>query len=829
MCVRVTTPVDPWITEFRNVDTVTGQELIINSNTPKTLNGSKFGNSGGRIDFRGRHTTEDVGVLANWGTGTTSRAQSDELSYLVDEFSGPAYELIYSNPWLGKHDVEVFVTYTVPSSTGDVEYTHSFIVPGCSGDDTDTPTPVVTTVTPVPQELSCTDSCTINPNTDSDLCGVDTEYGQLRCLNSSTFQDCDSLTGAGCQCAPISCASDPESCQNLVGNAGPKFFCEKPDGNKVQELSCNYNSLAFVEVCTSPNPDGTCNEVANSDNGRLMAQTVDPSLLEVKSAQSDAIYTWGAANDKQLKNKLRTQTFECKGDENCITTPTTAFISRINQLTNLRKVFSNINIANGINRGFLFENETAQNSNRLDMAYIYVNSSQKVEADNVNELLNDRSVKIASDAELQRAITGALTKPWIGLHPSLRLQDVLGNEQYTNGDTSQVTITYDTDKYAIAKNGSKIYTCVNELTGENTCASTLYQKDFDAHNGPNQLDTIGGLPVQCGTNVVYGWTLLPCNRNFDFIFVVDVSSSMHYEIENGKTKLDETQAQLSAMIETLKKAKYDHRAALVTFNSANGLIEPTNPNYTLNTNAQLQPLTVNDNGEGILKNLTDDFDAVNADIATLNSRTTRSDGSHEQGTCILCGMRLADYILDQRTDTSRTPVVILLSDGMENAYENTTPSTPWGPSITDGAAQSLVDKYDTTVIAIAYGNGKNNNNSSDKLEGWNEFIKDLASSEDWYFAPPVNELNTAFNKIRTDLIPAYCKDKGIELFGVPVTQLDVNDDGIVNTVDLFIVYENYFAIGDAVEDVNKDGSVNIHDVTLIISALGTVVDDTGTQ
>ena len=53
---------------------------------------------------------------------------------------------------------------------------------------------------------------------------------------------------------------------------------------------------------------------------------------------------------------------------------------------------------------------------------------------------------------------------------------------------------------------------------------------------------------------------------------------------------------------------------------------------------------------------------------------------------------------------------------------------------------------------------------------------------------------------------------------------DINKDGVVNIIDLTLVAANFGAQGENIADINGDGVVNIIDLTLVASAFGNTVD-----
>jgi len=53
---------------------------------------------------------------------------------------------------------------------------------------------------------------------------------------------------------------------------------------------------------------------------------------------------------------------------------------------------------------------------------------------------------------------------------------------------------------------------------------------------------------------------------------------------------------------------------------------------------------------------------------------------------------------------------------------------------------------------------------------------------------------------------------------------DVNKDGVVNILDLTLIASNFGKSGENDADVNADGLVNILDLTLVAAAFGNIAD-----
>ena len=62
--------------------------------------------------------------------------------------------------------------------------------------------------------------------------------------------------------------------------------------------------------------------------------------------------------------------------------------------------------------------------------------------------------------------------------------------------------------------------------------------------------------------------------------------------------------------------------------------------------------------------------------------------------------------------------------------------------------------------------------------------------------------------------------EGAEITGPPQLPEDVNKDGVVNIIDLTLVAANFGETGTNDADVNGDGVVNIIDLTLVAAAFG---------
>jgi hypothetical protein len=101
-------------------------------------------------------------------------------------------------------------------------------------------------------------------------------------------------------------------------------------------------------------------------------------------------------------------------------------------------------------------------------------------------------------------------------------------------------------------------------------------------------------------------------------------------------------------------------------------------------------------------------------------------------------------------------------------------------------------------------------------------IQHFTSTPDLAFSTTSEvSIEEIYNSIEVSLNSCARSDA---LYANFVSSQDINGDGVINTIDLFLIYDNYFARGqDVPEDLNNDQIVNSLDVSIIVNSMGKVV------
>jgi hypothetical protein len=330
----------------------------------------------------------------------------------------------------------------------------------------------------------------------------------------------------------------------------------------------------------------------------------------------------------------------------------------------------------------------------------------------------------------------------------------------------------------------------------------------DRFNSPANVgiqDTIHGIKVACNQDIEYGWTLQRCENSFDYVFVMDTSSSMvrFNDPWFGKRKLDVLKDNMELVLkdianEATTAGPASSRAALITFNE----------NATT------------------LRDFSTDFNDLRKVVSTGLVP--------KEGTCIECGLNQAYQLIQNRQDKSRTPVVIFLTDGLPNSH-------PGGPHPKEGY-QPLIDRQvenlklinGITIAAIGYGDPNLNVSDPDILPGgqFYDMIKKIATDETWAFstdtskAAAAGSINQIYSRITSRLNSCA---KTNDFIAAIQKSADINGDGFVNTADLTRIFDSYFkqtttgAADELAEDVNNDGVVNAIDASVVIENIGVQV------
>ncbi len=506
--------------------------------------------------------------------------------------------------------------------------------------------------------------------------------------------------------------------------------------------ACNYNALVYIQECT-PNAKGECER---DTKGNFIARALPASELA----------KFGTINNRQLAGGRY-------GSE-----PASRFSLFTGNPTEATSIISTFPYFSGILGS--------------QLAYFRYDVSQPVPA-GVDPLKRTTGT------------TGIFIPPTF-THP---------NERYPNMETASVRLTLKRPDYRIVPRGNETKYCRNNISGGfiGACDPSAYSYPVDNSvdlSKRDPRDTINGLIVGCGQNIVYGWTVQKCVSNFDYVFVMDTSTSMitTRDITTGKLKKDAASDALQNFLTNIKNSGGDHRASLLQFSSRR------------NTRTVV-PFTNN-------------IDTVKA--AALN------DLKYEEGTCIECGIRETINLLTNfRADKSRNVVVVFLTDGLPNSDPGNPRAGGYEGEITTEAnrlkAMNIAATGSTppTVIAIGYGNPVAASNPDPRELGTAELtrvIKLISTDDTWAFSTAANiSISEVFRRVESSLNSC---SKSEALHAAFMKAKDINGDGIINTVDLFALYDTYFQQGQGLSgDLNDDGVINSLDVSLMIGDLGTVV------
>ena len=271
---------------------------------------------------------------------------------------------------------------------------------------------------------------------------------------------------------------------------------------------------------------------------RKNAQAFGANILNPNPTVLDRSDKWGTSNNLQRANVASAGNPTGLRQPGMI--PATIFdFSDGSKVNSLRNTFFN----------FPFNTSSAQGGGIAydPMSTIFVTSSQSVptalkdKTAQIKDLLRRRTdIEIQADAELPRDNVAMFQK-----------------EQYTNFSQADVKLHYDTDQYRILPGGKELYNCSNTLAAQLDPSDPDYLKSQgtnscipESSEEQKELDTMHGLMVGCGQNIVYGWTLQKCNFDFDIVFVVDTSSSMTYDKSGTqRKKIDIAKDQLKEFVD----------------------------------------------------------------------------------------------------------------------------------------------------------------------------------------------------------------------------------------------------------------------------------------
>ena len=597
-----------------------------------------------------------------------------------------------------------------------------------------------------------------------------------------------------CRCLPARCEDPAKDCssQPLACTIPTITEVQRPSDTPIPTPSetpipqaCTFKSLAFINECTS-----YIFETDDKGNDRLVCTKISPfDTTSVKNSyQRNGKHLFGASNNLQLANVGKG-----RGQE-------TVPVDRLrikgvyedpiystfrNYLDSDRYSITRGPAAGGVVTGRLW-NITPFN----------IPAGMK---------LDDRSIKINPD-------------------PRSNFQA----EIYSNGDLASVRLDINSEEYKVVPNGawyqsmeygipankapmqSRYSSCVNKNYGTYQCATPA--------DSAESLQEISGLPVQCGEDIEYGWTIMKCRQDVDYVFVVDVSTSMNLpEVNYSGTKLDVIKEQILKYIGNIKDN--NSRISVITFGrSVAGKLDFTNNLQQAQSYVQSIPATPG--------------------------------GVNREGTCIDCGANEALRLVNARSDVSRNPVVIFMTDGIPTWRMGDNQSGTAGFCQSDyslclPAIQAQVNNLRAvaglTLASVGYGKIPANDQEVnfnlqllkviDMLgqEGW-KFSTNSQGATDLYkgkiaFAP-VGEIYTRISERlnsckRADLASAKA-----------LKSKDINGDGIINSIEYFLIIDSYFKEGNNLkEDINGDKVVNAMDLSEILRDFGTVIPtgDTGNQ
>lgn len=664
---------------------------------------------------------------------------------------------------------------------------------------------------------------------------------------------CDPLKGVDCRCMPPSCTGRDCSTKPLACDK-PSIITDAPTPTPVQKAQCIYNGLTFVEECQNIDPaTGLCMPMFGTN--RLDALPIPQAELIKESPNSWRM--WSPLNDRQRDNSTtRRPDNEKPADDN-----------RFNFITSAQAEFAELM------RTFTFFNFGRNNTAGISMSPRQRSVQDVLTNFEPRQLLQPRTdIKIASTEEIQRSLkTGD------------RLDTYVPYEQYNNMQDSTVQLFYDKDNYRIVPNGKNIYSCTNaiaqKLQDEGKLDPATDQSIINMTAGigacnmneytsnPQNREEIKGLTIGCGQDIVYGWTLQKCSFNYDYVFVVDTSTTMGKPDKNlgGKSKIDAAVDQMETFVNAIEQSGSDSRIALVNFNNAVHVYE--------NDMKTIKDEDKDGFGNGVQTHgllPRGQFNRVRDQFPRFR-KTKENGGLLEKGSCMKCGLDLANQILNEkRTDAekqARHGVVIFLSDGLPNSYpgdvdpklmaaypaaaQGNVEPWSWGGNYeaadrlrSDGAITTGFDPingairsqrqnvpvYDDVLLTtLTFGDASK---TADEGQHFKLFSNSVASDKAstagrWaYSTDPSNNapisISSIFGQVQKDLNTCAMATLA---FDVSMKARDVNKDGVINLIDLSIVWDALDQTGDDLkEDINGDNVVNVLDGTLVLNSIGTVVN-----
>lgn len=817
---------DPWVLKIELRSTTSDDVMVLATDvTGRTPVGKNIGPScanrakGFQVEFDPAHAYTDrqktnISEKIREETGQGYTIQDGQILLSVVPDSSGAVYYIYDRPdWaLGAEDVELYFEYDVDRDPDEIEaHAQTVTVPGGCVQVTPTPsTPTPTGATPtVPTPTEVAEFGCYYPEpfdtpgcTSSSQCKGETERGEpLECFQvslplsggqepgipgqpdpvteSTSEEQSDAGLGTAtgscdegeiCRCLPRRCLTT--DCTSYAKACLAPTPTDTPTPTP-EEVSCTYEALAFIEIC---DPD------AIQEDGSCAIDPENPTRYDATPVDADILTDqWAPLNEKQVAGgRYFTGQTDRSGQE---------------ILQNTEDVDFRVLSANPIESQNLIERFRFLTGEMLRKGLTYVGFSDSIE-------LEPGSDPLTADVRINSRVDDA---------------SPLAEETYSNFEDAEVRFYFDNENYRVVTNGNKIYSCVNDL--KDIASGTDACKEID----PASLNEVHGLTVGCGQEIVYGVTLQKCDFNYDYVFVVDTSSSMtRPDLDDrsaeGVDKLAAVETQLKSFISQIAEKGPNSRVAIAHFNTGVG--------YELGNAGSAEQYIVQD------------FTPI-SDQAALTAAVDRLRSVAKEGTCIECGANTAQHLVEnKRGESANRPVVVLLSDGNPNSFPNILPANHPRPAtfqtVYDAAETlKLANDGELTLVAIGYGNY-----GSDGIDGQNfeNMIQRIASVKEngdgrWAYSSDPNvsiENDRNINNVVADVQGDLNSCAEADLARVELLRAkDINKDGIINAVDLLLLYDNYRARGaDIPEDVNKDESVDALDSSLVIQDLGTVIPDT---
>ncbi len=634
--------------------------------------------------------------------------------------------------------------------------------------------------TPVGSIAQCFESCV--PST---VCGLDpVTKKRMQCYNSALLGNPpvlptgtnESTDGAGnklpfcengdaeCLCLPTRCQSDPSSCTTQP-DACPNIGIPTPTGPTATPTTvtptgvtptgvtpttttpfpqaCTFDALAYVQECTDFDTNGQCKRGAN---GKFVARAIDVSKLAP---------VWGASNNKQIAGGRYGA-----APATLMKYESASFVGIFDALKERFPYYGALQFS--------------------DLSYLDYQASVPLPVGK-SPLEKGSASDLAPEGRTKNPI---LIAP-VHQYP---------NEQYFNFENAQVRLYADfaNKGYRVVPDGNEIAFCKNNIVGNTigACDMVAFQANRISEAAPapdrDPRDSIHGLTVGCGQNIVYGWTLQKCNNEpSDYVFVIDTSSSMTTGKDiSGDLKIDAAKKSIKSFLSSIKTYSKDSRAALVQFSS------------TANS--------------GTVEELTGNIDQV--------SLAVDSKLKFESGTCIEDGLRQTISLL-KRNLSNRKTYVVFLTDGMPNCPEGN--PSPDSERIIGTLGAELKTFSNVKVFGIGVGDPTKTGVEAD-AEILRVIQKFTSTPELAFSTSSKVSIEDIYNNIQVDLNSCARTDA---LYANYVSSQDINGDGVINTIDLFLIYDNYFARGEDVpEDLNGDKIVNSLDVSIIVNNIGKTVE-----